>query len=141
MGRPSKYTPTIQKKADQYLADCGNEYWDYHQTRGSTSDSYERKVKINLPSNDGLAIHLGVVESTVYLWAEKHPIFSETLALIKQLQKKMLLSGGLNGDYNSAIAKLILSANHGMTDRIDHTSAGEALSVSFDNSFNKDGAS
>ena len=29
----------------------------------------------------------------------------------------MLISGGLNGDYNPNIAKLMLSSNHGMSDR------------------------
>lgn len=128
-GRPSKYTPTIQKKAEKYLTQCGNKFWDYHKTQGEKSDTYERKVKIELPSIEGLAIYLGVAESTVYLWGEKHPLFSETLADIKQLQKKMLIEHSLNGDYSPMIAKLILSANHGMSEKTetDITTKGESL--------------
>ena len=126
-GRPTKYTAAIQKKADEYLSACGNEYWDYHKTRGEKSDGYERKVDIELPSNEGLALFLDISESTLYLWDQKHPIFSETLGRIKLLQKKMLTQGGLNGDYNSTIAKLMLSSNHDMREKSDLTSGDKPI--------------
>lgn len=128
-GRPTKYTAAMQKKADGYLATTGNDFWDYDKTVGEKSNTYERKVTITLPSIEGLAKYLGVSRSTVYLWAENHTTFSDTLEDIMAEQKKMIIEHGLNGDYNPTIAKLILSSNHGMTERTDHTSDGEALPV------------
>ena len=126
-GRPTKYTAAIQKKADGYLATCGNEFWDYHKTQGEKSDSYERRVKITLPTIEGLAKYLGVNRSTLYEWRDNHTTFSDTLEEILAEQKKMIIEHGLNGDYNPTIAKLILSSNHGMTERTDHTSDGDKL--------------
>lgn len=126
-GRPTKYTPAIQKKADGYLATCGNEFWDYDKTIGEKSNSYERRVKITLPTIEGLAKYLNVSRSTVYLWEKDYATFSDTLEDIMAEQKRMVLEHGLNGDYNSTIAKLILASNHKMSDRTDLTSGGEKL--------------
>lgn len=126
-GRPTKYTPAIQKKADGYLATTGNDFWDYDKTVGEKSNTYERKVNITLPSIEGLAKYLGVSRSTVYLWAENHTTFSDTLEDIMAEQKRMVLEHGLNGDYNPMIAKLVLAANHKMSDRTDLTTGGEKL--------------
>jgi hypothetical protein len=51
------------------------------------------------------------------------------LKKIKDIQRERLLYNGLSGDYNSTIAKLVLSANHGMSEKseVDHTSKGESL--------------
>lgn len=126
-GRPSKYTAAIQKKADEYLGTCGNEFWDYDKTVGEKSNSYERKVNITLPTIEGLARYLNVSRSTVYLWAEDNTTFSDTLEDILAEQKRMVLEHSLNGDYNSTIAKLILASNHGMTDRTDVTSGDKPI--------------
>lgn len=133
-GQPTKYSEATQKKANQYIKNCGNEYWDYHKTRGDKSDTFERKIEIRLPTVEGLAIYLGVHRDTLYEWAKHHPTFSDTLGTISQLQKEMLLVGGLNGDYNPMIAKLVLAANHNMTDRTDVTSGDKPIqsnSISF----------
>jgi len=129
MARPTKYNEDIQKRADDYVVNCGNEFWNFEKTIGEKSNTYERKVKIKLPTNEGLGLHLDVADSTIYLWAEKHEMFSETLEKIKRLQKKMLIEHSLNGDYSPVIAKLMLSSNHGMREKVDTdiTSKGEQL--------------
>jgi hypothetical protein len=126
-GRPTKYTPAMQKKADGYLATTGNDFWDYEKTIGEKSNTYERKVKITLPSIEGLAKYLGVNRSTMYEWKENYTTFSNTLEEIMAEQKRMVLEHGLNGDYNPMIAKLILAANHKMTDRTDVTSDNKPI--------------
>lgn len=62
-------------------------------------------------------------------WASKHPEFSDSLEKLKKLQKSVLVQKSLSGEYNSTIAKLILSANHDMVEKkeIDHTTAGEPI--------------
>ena len=117
-GRLTKYNETvIAKKVDEYLS--------------SSFDSYDDKDKqtVKLPTISGLALYIGVCEDTMYEWAKHHPTFSESLKVIKGRQKNRLLNKGLSGDYNSTIAKLILSSNHGMSDKsqTDITSDGKAL--------------
>ncbi len=64
----------------------------------------------------GLAVYVQVCEDTLQEWKSVHPEFSVSLNKIKQLSKNMLFNMGLKGDYNSAIVKLGLSANHGMSE-------------------------
>lgn len=101
MPRPSKYNDEMQAKAEGYLVDCPDV----------------------VPSNVGLAVELGIAESTLYLWGDVHPEFSETLAAIQTHQHRDLLNGGLSGAHNSTIAKLMLS-NHGYSDKVDTTLSG-----------------
>ena len=129
IGRPTKYGPHILTGFRKYMTSCEDEYFDYHKTQGEKSDSYERKVKVNLPTVQGLALFLKVDTDTLGEWTKVYPAFSGALRELKALQSQRLLAGGLSGDYNPVIAKLILSANHGMTDRVDHTSGDEKLPV------------
>ena len=113
-GRPTKYTEDMPERADEYLATC--------------VDSFEGKIKkVNLPTEEGFAHFLGVGVSTIFAWANKYPAFQESLAYIKGEQKKKLISEGLADNYNSTIAKLMLSSNHGMREGTDHTSGGKTF--------------
>ncbi len=96
---------------------------------------FDKKLRVKLPTIGGLALYIGVCEDTLHEWAKVHPRFSVSLKKVKTMQAERLLDKGLSGDYNSTIAKLILSANHGMSDRTDHTSGGEKISINFDNAF------
>ena len=82
---------------------------------------YENKLKVKLPTIGGFATYLGVCEMTLYNWAESNKSFRIALDKIKNEQKQRLLNSGLSGDYSSTIAKLILSSNHGMKERVDNT--------------------
>lgn len=94
--RPTKYCKKVQEKADWYAnggyADCGDA----------------------VPSQAGLACELSVTRQTLVNWKEKHPKFLDTLDTISITQERVSLSGGLRGELNSAIVKLLL-ANHGYT--------------------------
>ena len=67
----------------------------------------------------GLACYIKVCEDTLQEWKKVHPEFSATTTRVKQLSKQMLLNKGLTGDYNSKVAILGLSANHGMAVKND----------------------
>lgn len=56
---------------------------------------------------------------TLSEWEEEYPEFSRALSKIDKEQKERLINNGLSGDYNSTIAKLILSANHGMAEKTE----------------------
>lgn len=99
-GRPSKYSPELQARADEYL------------------ESWKDEGDV-VPSNAGLADYLGLCESTVQNWAndEDKPNFLVTLGAIKTRQHRVALNNGLKGDFNSAITKLLLHNHHGYTDK------------------------
>ena len=83
-----------------------------------------------VPSVAGLCCELGVNKSTVYDWAsqEDKKEFSNTLEILQQTQERLLLNGGLSGDTNSTITKLML-CNHGYSDKqeIEQHNTGEAM--------------
>lgn len=99
-GRPSKYSKALQAKADKYV-ECFADLGDV------------------LPTIEGLAIHLNLHRDTIDAWKNdpKKPAFSDTIENLMQRQKKLLLEKGLLSEYNATMAKLGLSANHGMHDK------------------------
>jgi hypothetical protein len=129
-GRPTKYSPTLVKKADEYLKISQDEYDEFHKVRSNsekTADGFDRILKVNLPTVEGFAAFIEVNGDTVVEWAKKYAEFSAALAKIKRVQRERLMNNGLSGNYNSTIAKLILSSNHGMRERQDITSDDKAL--------------
>lgn len=99
----TKYSPEMQEKAEYYLDEfkkCGDE----------------------IPSHLGLADYLEICIRTIYYWAEDEhkKAFLHTLGRILTRQGKVLINKGLNGEFNSNIAKLML-ANHGYKDKSETT--------------------
>lgn len=82
-----------------------------------------------VPSRAGLACELDVSRTTLATWGEAHPQFLVTLEKIDHVQERISLAGGLRGDLNSTIVKLLL-ANHGYSDKqaIDHRSPDGSMS-------------
>jgi hypothetical protein len=119
-GRPTDYSKEILEKAQEYLDSCQDEEVQLvkleNEEKGYTS--YENKLRVDLPSIEGLARHLEVSRSTPYEWAKQHPEFSDILKDIKLEQAKRLINNGLSGDYNSTITKLILT-KHGYSDKTE----------------------
>jgi hypothetical protein len=72
-----------------------------------------------IPTLDRLAILLGTNVSTMSDWANKHDDFSSALERVKTQQKLALMNGSLNGEYNAQIAKMLFSANHGMSEKTE----------------------
>lgn len=73
-----------------------------------------------VPSVAGLACVLGVTRGTCYQWAkdETKPEFSHILDELAQKQERQLIKGGLIGEYNSPITKMMMT-KHGYSDRMD----------------------
>ena len=99
MGRPTKYRAEYATNdyLDGYIAAC--------------------EIAKKLISLCGFSCYIGVCEDTLQEWRKVHPGFSVLLAKLKQMSKDMLLNKGLDNTYNSTIAKLILSSNHGMAEK------------------------
>ena len=73
-----------------------------------------------VPSIAGLACALGITRETCYAWArdENKAVFSDILGELMQRQERGLLNGGLGGDFNSSISKMMLT-KHGYSDKVE----------------------
>lgn len=118
VGRPTKYTSKMLAKAMQYIEG------GYLETRHSEV----------IPLVCGLAIHLNVNKTTLYEWIkdDKNPEFSNALKQLKDFQEMKLVNGGLTGEFNSQITKLILT-NHDYSDRekINDDEVAPPLTINF----------
>src|SRR6056297_525585 len=103
MARPTKYNDEVLEKAREYI---------------ENHEQYDDLV----PSVVGLAGAIDVSRSTLYKWGEESDEFSDILDRINEDQERKLLSGGLGGDFNSNIVKLMLG-KHGYSDKqqTEHT--------------------
>ena len=97
VGRPSELSQSLEK-AVEYLN------WGYEN------------VDEVVPSIAGLARYLGKSRSTIYLYGEQSKEFSDILESLLSLQESKLINGGLKGDFNPTIVKLILT-KHGYSDK------------------------
>lgn len=111
VGRPSKYNEEIQELAEDYLL------------------NYAQDGDL-VPTLVGLALHLDVATNTIYNWAnENNPEFLRVFTRLEQMQHRKLVNGGLSGDYNPAITKMMMT-KHGYSDKqeIDHRSGDSSMS-------------
>ena len=103
-GRPTTYSEDIVRLTQEYI-----------------------ETTENLPTIQELATKLGVNQDTLFEWAKVHKEFSESLNNLKNVQATELINKGLKNQYNPTIAKLILSANHGMREKSDITTNDKDL--------------
>ena len=112
VGRPTKYNDEILALARMYLEGGWQEQGDV------------------VPQIAGLALAMGIERGTVYQWAkdEDKQEFSHIFTRIQALQERGLINSGLNGKFNPAITKMMLT-KHGYSDKseVDHTSGGEKM--------------
>ena len=109
MARPTKCTPELIEKAQHYL--------DHYDTEVYNSQS--------VPTIEGLALAVNLARSTVHKWAteEDKADFSDIVENILTKQAINLSQGGLLGDYNASIAKLMLT-KHGYSDKVEQDVKG-----------------
>jgi len=112
VGRPTKYSDDLQRQADEYI-------FKYTE------------VGDVIPSRVGLCCYLGISKQTSFQYEKDYPEFLATLSCIEAMQERTALNRGLDGTFNAAITKLVLS-NHGYSDKqqLDHTSSDESMSPS-----------
>ncbi len=112
-GRPTKYNPEILEKTKDYIKNF-SKYGDI------------------IPSIAGLACELELSRETLHTWSKEKgkEDFSDMLATLLSKQERTLLSGGLSGEMNSTISKLVL-AKHNYSDKqeTDITTGGEKIEV------------
>lgn len=102
-GRPSEYDKSLVDEVFKYIDRCVK--------KSKSIDTFE------LPSVEGLAVHLHKSKATLYKWADLNVDFMYALEFLSSTQCIELINGGLTGKLNSTITKLMLSSNHGMVER------------------------
>lgn len=108
-GCPSKLDDELIAKAEEYIYDF-------------------RSNDDIVPSVAGLACYLEISRSSVYNYKSKSGRFLDIVERVELLQEKMLINGGLVGDFNASIAKLMMT-KHGYSDKqdVDHTTGGKEI--------------
>lgn len=113
VGRPSQLTPELISKAAMYLTD--------YTSNGDI-----------VPTVAGLACYLDIPRSSIYNYKGQSNELLDTLEKLEQIQESKLVNGGLLGDFNATIAKLMLS-NHGYSDKqeVDNKSSDGSMKPVF----------
>lgn len=127
-GRPTKYTKDIIKKAEKYLSECIDTTEQVVTGESEKFTSYKEKIKVNLPTIEGLAVYLKVHRDTLYEWEKEHDEFSDIIERLRGSQIKSLVNNGLSGDYNPTIAKVLLS-KHGYSEKQEIQHSGEIKTI------------
>ncbi len=111
VGRPTKYSPELLAKAEEYLTS-----W--------------KKLGDVVPMLAGLACHLEVSKKAIEEWEkdDDKPEFARVCARVRVLQEQTLINKGLSRESDASLSKLLLM-KHGYSDRqeVDHTSGGERI--------------
>lgn len=94
IGRPTKFSPSLISRVMQYIKSA--------------------KKKGDFVTIEQLAVVLGVGVRTLYDWEAEYPDFLRAMEALRETQRHMLLTNGLNGKYNSRFAIFLLKANHKM---------------------------
>lgn len=115
-GRPTIYNEEILTKTKEYIDSCTDIIVDV--SIDPNKPIY--KTKVNIPTIEGLAYHLGINKDTIYTWRKEKSEFSDLIEELLAKQAKELVNKGLSGDYNSTIAKVLLT-KHGYREGIDAT--------------------
>lgn len=137
VGRPTILTDELKKKARLYIKECEDVEEEFHKTRGEKSDSFDKVIRVKLPTIEGLALYLGTSRSILYEWKEQDEEFSDIIDILQQKQANMLISKGLSGDYNPTIAKVLLT-KHGYREGTELSGeGGKPLKITFDEAFKK----
>lgn len=95
-GRPTKYTKETPKRVTIYTNKC--------------------LQNGDFPTIEHLSYQLGVGTRTLYAWEEAFSEFQQTMNILRDAQRHLLISGGLTNKYNSRFASFLLKANHGMAE-------------------------
>lgn len=111
-GRPTKYSRTMLSQAQKYIDSCVDESYTIVKSQNKRGKILENKLRVRLPTIEGLAFHLKINRATIYEWKKEHPEFSDIIGNLLALQEDRLINEGLAGNYNATIAKVLLT-KHG----------------------------
>lgn len=127
-GHPTKYQGDLTiAMTFEYLDQCEDRYMTVpvYDEKGEriklvTDEDRDRVrtiFKAAVPTIAGLAVYLGVNSDTVNEWRANHPEYSVTVRTLLDIQETRLIQGAASGLYPPRVANLMLSSNHGYSDK------------------------
>lgn len=133
--RPTKCTPELLEKAEQYVSRPMFEVAQKEVlgARGVEIINFERA---SWASISGLAVHLEVHRTSLYNWADKnHASYDEKFFYIfsklKQKQELLLEFHGLTGGYNAGFSKFLASNLTDYKERVQVESSGIEVKLNY----------
>jgi hypothetical protein len=99
--RPSELTDALINRAREYINGAWRDVGDY------------------IPSLSGLACYLGVCNKTIFNYSKQNDDFLHITVMVMTMQENRLINGGLAGELNPTITKLLLS-KHGYHDKVQN---------------------
>ena len=110
MPTPTKYTPELLEKAQEYL------------------DTWE-ELGDAVPMLVGMSIHCGITEKTRMKYEKEHEAMGIVCAGVREAQQQVLINKGLTKIHDNSLTKLMLM-KHGFTDKqtVDMKSSDGSMS-------------
>lgn len=130
-GRPTTYKPEFIDEVYAYIKECQDEYlhvvskYDEDDDTGiQLNRGFRERLKVSLPTRRGFARRIGAHTDSLLEWTKKYTEFSVALSDLDAEQHDRLVNMGVSGEYNPTITKLLLSNNHGYSDKNETTHKG-----------------
>ena len=134
-GAPSYYEDKYCDDVDEYLESCDDLDGSFITFEGDKGTGYQRKVDVDLPSQEGFAEFLRnkyeksrkYNVGTFWNWEEKYPEFLQATTRIRTVQAIKLMNGTLSGKYEKGMAMMILksqSRHYQPTDKAEISGPG-----------------
>lgn len=123
MARPTIYSDDILIKTQEYIDLCEDAVDTVKSGESDNYTKYSIRVVVKLPTIEGLARYLKIHKDTIYTWRKEKSEFSDLIDDLLAKQVEQLINKGLGGDYNSTIAKVLLS-KHGYNDKQEVEQSG-----------------
>jgi len=127
-GHPTDYNKDIIPKCEEYLKESQDvEIKELVGLSKKGTELYKTRLKVKIPTVEGLALYLNVARHTLYNWEKVHEEFLHIMEKLRAKQAEALINNGLAGNYNPTISKVLLT-KHGYREGIENTGKdGEKL--------------
>jgi hypothetical protein len=128
-GTTSKYDDDMPNRLIKFF--CEAEAYDVHEDPVTNKKSFTFR---RLPTFERWCINENITVMTMGNYVREHPAFAEAHAKAKAAQRDLLEQGAMSGSYKEGIVKLILSHNHGMSERsiTEHAGSIDTANMSED---------
>lgn len=107
---------------------------DFFSVEVFTIDKLGRKKLNRYPTFERFATNIGVTHKTLWNWAQ-HPDNSEFLhayQICQDLQKALLVEGGLSGEYNNNFAKFLAVNVTDLRDKVEQEINQKTVQINID---------
>jgi len=131
VGRPSSYDPKFCEEIVNYFSVEPFEVLTIHISGKNGYQKEEPKLlPCRFPTLERFACNINVNTDTLVEWAKNHPEFSAAYEKAKHMQKDILVTNGLNGQYASNFAIFVAKNFTDMKDKseTDITTLGKEIS-------------